>query len=121
MRNSIDYDISISVKDSFNENDICDLLENVIVDEEFIEFINSNNYFEKIYDNDYINDGYLKDMANQTSDKFLLSVGYDENKRRRDILISVKYQNKIYQLIELIFWYSFFHLKKYCADNFHNN
>ena len=109
--NSIDYDFSIIVKKNFNKNTFKDII-NLIINNNMNEFINinNNNKLQKINKNDIDNDFFLNNKKiikfkknNEELENILLTYS-DSGNDYLSIQINIKIEEKIYQIIELLFW-----------------
>lgn len=107
---SIDFDFSIIVKQTFTIESLKSIIESIIQNNinEFIN-LNNNSNLQTIDKKDVKKDLFLngKKMLpiinnNNTLDKILLT--YSSGTEYHSIQISIKIKNKLYQIIELLFW-----------------
>lgn len=109
--NSIDYDFSILVYEKFDKTIFMSILKDIVVNNmNLMKEINDNNKLQSINKNDIKNDIFLRN-------KKRINLIEDENKLNNiiftysdsgsdyfSIQLSIKFNNKIYQIIELLFW-----------------
>ena len=107
---SIDYDFSIIVKQTFTKDIFKSIIESIIQNniKEFI-YINKNKKLQTIDKKDIKNDIFLNSKKtlpiindDNTLNNILLT--YSSGTEYYSIQISIKIEDKLYQIIELLFW-----------------
>ena len=108
---SIDYDFSIIVKESFNK-EVFKSVVTLIITKNMKEFINidKNIKLQFIEKNDLKNDNFLRNKKileikndNEKLKKILLTYS-DSGSDYFSVQINIRIDDKIYQIIELLFW-----------------
>jgi hypothetical protein len=103
---SLDYDVSIVMKNNFNKNSFKDILtqiETCVV--KLTNIIEISDKFEIISKNDIKKDKFLekKTIFNKNYTKLLKSISFSGSDYYSYIL-SFKYKGSMYQIVEILFW-----------------
>ena len=103
---SIDYDMSILVKNTFDKKIAKDIIQKILTNNKLlIEQINNLNELESITKEDIKKNEFLKskDIIDKNFNKMLITLSH--NKVYTSIHFTIKYKNNLFQIIELLFWY----------------
>ena len=106
--NSIDYDFSIMVNPSFNKEAVIQIIKNIVDNNKKIIFeLNNNSSLNVIEKKDIKNDLFLKNkqIINKNYDKILIT--YSHSYEYTGIQFTLKFNNKLFQIVELLFWHNF--------------
>ena len=108
--NSIDYDFSIIVKQNFNKDSFKSIIDSIIKNniKEFVN-INNNNKLQIIDNIDIKNDSFLHNkkilpITNNNNKLNNLLMTYSIGTEYFSMQINIKVEEKIYQIIEILFW-----------------
>jgi hypothetical protein len=103
---SIDYDFSIVVTKEFNKNIAINIVENFILKNTEILFqLNMLDKLNIINKNDIKNDDFLckKHIINKNYNKYLITCSHSN--QYTGIQFTLKYNNTLFQIVEILFWY----------------
>ena len=102
---SIDYDISIIVNDNFTQINAIDIFNKFVYDNEW--FFSKKNIFENITKEDIKKDIFLKTKKILNKDHKIFLFTFTKNIKYLGFQISIKYNNILYQILEIIFWFNY--------------
>lgn len=107
LLDSIDYDLSIIVNNTFNKDIAKQIIEKIIKENTYIiNNITNIDNLEIISKEDIKADIFLygKNIINKNYTKILITFSHSRNYIA--IQFTIKYKNRLYQIIELLFWYN---------------
>jgi hypothetical protein len=114
---SVDYDFSVVVIKEFNKKIAIDIIKNfVLKNTEILTQINMLDCLGIIVKNEIENDIFLrkKYIVNKTYNKYLIT--YSSSLQYIGVQITLKYNNTLFQIVEILFWYD-----NIISENIHTN
>ena len=105
---SLDYDVSIIVNNNFTQINAIDIFNNFIIKNEwFFIKLNELNSLDIITKNDIKKDIFLKTKKILNKDHKIFLFTFTKNIKYLGFQISIKYNNILYQILEIIFWFNY--------------